>query len=116
MKKKGPAPSVKTEAMESKENSMANLSDIPDPSLLTSGADARKKMRPTTARRPPPKKKENVAKLDRTKEFVLENVETANIIMDGSDDESSSDDEDNNKAHEKEGKEKEGRKVGNTKN
>ena len=91
---------------------MASLSDIPDPSLLTSGADARKKLRPTTARRPPPKKKQNVEKLDRTKEFVLENVETANIIMDG--DESSSSEEDDGLGSPKE-KDKEGRKVGDAK-
>jgi hypothetical protein len=54
-----PAPKeAKAEVLEAKsdissaksETSMANLSDIPDPSLLTSGSDARKQMRPTTVR------------------------------------------------------------------
>ena len=106
---------TKAEDVETKQDSgMANLSDIPDPSLLTSGADARKKMRPTTARRPPPKKKENVEKLDRTKEFVLENVATANIILDGDDDDSTDSEEENNTSPKE--KDKEGRKVGNAKN
>ena len=93
---------------------MASLSDMPDPGLL-GGGDARKKLRPTTARRPPPKKKENVEKLDRTKEFVLENVETTGIILDG-EEESSSSEEDDGASPKEGGKDKEGRKVGDAKN
>ncbi len=55
-------------------------------------------------------------KLDRTKEFVLENVETANIIMDGEESSDSSDDEEASSPKEGSGEAAEGRKVGNSKN
>ena len=98
--------------LEEKTDPGMSLSNVPDPSLLPSGADARKKMRPTTARRAPPKKKETVEKLDRTAEFVLENVETANIIMDGDESSDESEEETNSPKE----KNKEGRKVDNAKN
>merc|ERR1719181_2348830 len=54
----------------------------------------RGQLRPTTARRAPPKLANNAQKMDRKKEFVLEDVATDGLIMDGEESSESEDDQD----------------------